>query len=396
MRLLLLVSSTERGGAEEHLLTVGAAAARLGWEVHAGFSPLNFSLAQSVVSAGLIYHPLEIDEGSARPWTFKGRLQIVEQAATALAFLRRLKPDVVLLALPLPAFSFGIIMACGLLKMPTAVVFHLYPTPLPCSQKKRSLYLWAKERNQQWIAISKSNLASVCQSVQIPAQQVRLIHNGVKSPQGITEAAVLSARQSVRDELGLSKTAYVALTVARLSNQKDHAALIEAIPHIVGDFPGIKFVWAGGGLESKDITAKLDASAAREHVLVLGHRTDVSRLLLAADLFIFPTKREGLPFAVLEAMAHNLPVVAAAVGGIPEVIEHNNHGLLYRAGDSSDLAETIRWALLHPEQMKLMAINGKLRIEQEFLEETMISETLATLEKLGTETSAARLLAGNI
>jgi len=105
-------------------------------------------------------------------------------------------------------------------------------------------------------------------------------------------------------------------------------------------------------------------------------------LLQASDLFVFPTYFEGQPFALLEAMAYGLPIVTSKASGIPEVIAHGIHGLLFRTGDRCELLETLRWSLRHPEEMRVMAENAQLR-SQDFSEEKMLKETLEVLQQLG-------------
>lgn len=107
--------------------------------------------------------------------------------------------------------------------------------------------------------------------------------------------------------------------------------------------------------------------------------SDIPKLLKAADLFVFPTHFEGLPFSPIEAMAHDLPVVASNASSIPEIIENKVHGLLFRKGDSCDLLETLRFALRNPTMMQEMAENAKLRVK-DFSEEKMVTKTLELIE----------------
>ena len=116
-------------------------------------------------------------------------------------------------------------------------------------------------------------------------------------------------------------------------------------------------------------------------MLLLGHRSDLPRLLQAADLFLFPTRFEGHPFALLEAMAYGLPIITTDVSSIPEVIEHQIHGLLYRAGDEDGLVHAVRWAVQHPDKMQAMAQQAHQRVQQ-FSEATMIEKTLSVWQHL--------------
>ena len=139
--------------------------------------------------------------------------------------------------------------------------------------------------------------------------------------------------------------------------------MIPAIPHILKEFPDTIFLWVGDGPQRDHLQQRLEEYGVASHVTLTGYRQDVSALLHAADLFVFPTHFEGLPFAVLEAMACGAPIVSSRAASLPEIIEHGTHGLLFCTGDSCDLLETLRWSLRHPEQMQTMAQNALLRVQ---------------------------------
>jgi glycosyltransferase involved in cell wall biosynthesis len=188
-------------------------------------------------------------------------------------------------------------------------------------------------------------------------------------------------RHQVRQELGISETARVALTVGRLDSQKGYNDLIPVVPHIIIEFPEVRFVWVGEGKQRDYLVNQVRDYGVEDKVLFLGYRSDVPRLLKSADLFVFPTHYEGLSFALAEAMTHGLPMVTSNASSIPEIIEDKVHGLLFRAGDSCDLLEAIRWALRHPDQMQEMAQQAQLRV-QEFSQEKMIQQTLEVWQQL--------------
>jgi glycosyltransferase involved in cell wall biosynthesis len=180
----------------------------------------------------------------------------------------------------------------------------------------------------------------------------------------------------------LPETARIILTVGRLEQQKGYDYLIPAIPHIVREFEDVWFIWVGEGQERDNLIKQLKDYRIAERVRLLGQRSDVPRLMKSADLFIFPTRYEGHPFSLLEAMAHGLPVVTSSASGIPEIVETGVHGVLFREGDSCDLLEALRWALKHPSQMHEMAGKAKDRV-LEFSEDRMVEQTLQVLSKLG-------------
>jgi glycosyltransferase involved in cell wall biosynthesis len=378
MRLLISSPSPDRGGVEEYALTIGASAVQEGWEVHAAFPQAQetASLAQDFSEKGVQYHPQKIyltNVGS-----LKRTGQNFLRLAQAIDLLVKVKPDVVLINLPLPVQCLDIIFACALFKIPTAIIFHSIPVRLSFNRHKLRLYHWAQARNQQWIGVSGYNCKLVSKSFQLPDGQVRCIYNGVKlMPSSIhsqTEG-ISRSRDQVRQELGLPKTSQLILTVGRLDLEKGYGDLVSVIPQIVKEFPEARFVWVGEGQHRAYLTNQVREYGIEDQVLFLGYRTDVPRLLQSADLFVFPTHYEGMPFALLEAMAHSVPIVTSDASGIPEIIKHRLHGLLFSNSDCADLGKTLSWALSHPDQMQALALNAKLRV-QDFSEERMVKDTL--------------------
>ncbi len=384
MKLLTLFPSEIRGGAEEYALTISAAAAKYGWNVHAAFpqTDKNPSLIRDFSANNIHYHSLKIAETNNSNLGIKKRHAL--RFARTLKLLLTLKPDVVNITLPWPNYCLGSILACALLKVPTVVVFQLVPHKFSFSKKILNAYTWARGRKQKWVAVSEFNRQVVCESFEAQLSEVITIYNGTKvfsEVDNTNEEDESILRHQVREELGISSASRIALTVGRLSEHKGYGDIIPTIPHITQEFPDLRFVWVGEGEEKESLVRKIKEYGVEEKVLFLGYRSDVQRLLKVADLFVFPTHFEGLPFSLVEAMAFGLPTIASDATSIPEVIKNKVQGLIFRAGDSCELLETLRWALRHPEKMKKMAENAKLRA-QDFSEEKMVKETLEILGNL--------------
>jgi glycosyltransferase involved in cell wall biosynthesis len=383
MKLLITSPSPDRGGVEEYALTIAAAAIQENWEVHAAFPQTNgtTSLIKDFENKCIKYHPQQIYSIHGR---LQGTLQNLRRLGQAIALLRRVKPNAVMINLPLPVQSLDIILACALFNIPTAIIFHSIPKPLSFNRYKLRLYHWAKSRKQHWISVSEYNCKLVCESFQLGREQMHCIYNGVKlssDPEPPDKVDGTTIRLQVRQELGLSPASRIILTVGRLDLEKGYGDLASAIPEIASEFSDTQFVWVGEGQHRDILTRQVRQNGIEDHVLFLGHRTDVPRLLKSADLFVFPTHYEGMPFALLEAMAHGLPIVTSDVSGIPEIIGHQLQGLLFRGGDRDELRKTLSWALKHSEQMRILGLNAKLRVK-DFSEEGMLNETLEALQKL--------------
>ncbi len=164
------------------------------------------------------------------------------------------------------------------------------------------------------------------------AGKLRTIHNGIQATAPVSE----EERLAVRQELGVSPDEVLGIFAGELSPRK--APLLAARAAIQVRATGLPFrlAVAGEGPEHGPIAALGD-----DAVLLLGYRTDLPRLLGAADIFVLPSHREGLSLALLEAMGAALAVVAADGPGNPEAV--GSTGLIFRAGDAEDLvAQLIR------------------------------------------------------
>jgi glycosyltransferase involved in cell wall biosynthesis len=125
-------------------------------------------------------------------------------------------------------------------------------------------------------------------------------------------------------------------------------------------------VWIGDGNLRRKTERLIDRMGIRERFLLLGERSDVSRLLPAFDVFAMPSLFEGLPCAVVEAMTCGIPVVATAVNSVPEIVVSGKTGLLARPGDPVSLSEALASLLDQPEEATRMAEAARIHIGNRF------------------------------
>lgn len=382
MRLLIIASATVCGGAEVYTLTIATAAAQAGWNTHAAFpqSEENASLRQALTANQVSYHRLDIAEPRSRGIQAMGDAFLRFKRTRSL--LLTLKPDVVLINLPWADHCLGSLLACGQLQIPTAVMFHLIPPEkIPLSRSRLRAYAWVRNRQQQWLTNSKANCRLLADLFQMPVSELHYIYNGILLPRLGDPSQRTTLRQAVRQELGIPQNSTMLLTASRLVPQKGYTDLLAVMPALLKEHPDVRFVWAGDGEQRQELHDRLQAAAIADKVLLLGHRSDLPRLLQAADLFVFPTRFEGHPFVLLEAMAYGLPIVSTNASSIPEVIEHQVQGLLCRTGDSNELLHSLHWAVQHPDQMQHMAQQAQQKV-QNFDQATMVGQTLSLLQTL--------------
>jgi glycosyltransferase involved in cell wall biosynthesis len=161
---------------------------------------------------------------------------------------------------------------------------------------------------------------------------------------GIDLGALRSAaahRGRLRAEIGASESDVVVATVANYRAQKAYPNLFAAARRVLDRCPSARFVSVGQGPLRTSIEAEHARLRLGDRFVLLGRRDDVPAVLAAADVFVLASNFEGLPVALMEATAAGLPVIATAVGGVPEVITHGVEGLLVPAQEPHALAAAI-------------------------------------------------------
>ena len=375
-KLLLIFPSTLRGGVEEYNLIAARGALRQGWDVHVAFPERQetLSLVQDFQSAGVTYHPLNIAEDTR---LLPGLARHLPRFLATLGRLATLKPNLVQITLPAPDHCLGTILACGVLQVPTVVRFGLVlPLQTAVHPWRIRAYQWGRGRNQQWVTISQNNRQLLAEMFQVPPQEVTCIYNGVNPTQlqPLQDEARHTLRRQIRQELGLPESAQLVITVGRLNAQKGYQDLIPAMPSVLQQHPDLRFIWVGDGDLRPELENQIRSYGVEDRVILLGYRSDVPRLLQAADLFVFPTHFEGgQSFAIAEAMTVGIPIVTSDASGIPEVIQHQIHGLMYPKGDREALAEALHWALEHPQEMAALATAARCRAA-DFTETSMVKQ----------------------
>jgi glycosyltransferase involved in cell wall biosynthesis len=154
------------------------------------------------------------------------------------------------------------------------------------------------------------------------------------------------ARNDSRRDLGIPENAWVVGTVGRLAPEKDQATLVKAMAPLLGERGFLVIV--GDGPERGALQAVIREANVERHVRMTGVRSDVARLLSALDAFALPSRTEGLPLVLLEAMACELPVVATSVGGIPDLVVSGVTGLLVPPRDAAALRAALRSLMDNP------------------------------------------------
>lgn len=207
--------------------------------------------------------------------------------------------------------------------------------------------------------------------------KIVVIRNGV--------APVISNTNSRRElgrDLGLKTNATIVGIVARLQEVKGHRFFIEAAGEVLRSRSGAHFVLVGDGPLRTEIEQQAAELGITDHVRLLGDRSDVSRLIAGFDLLVLASLHEGLPNAVMEAMAAGVPVVATGIGGTMELIVDGETGYLAAPANSAALAERILFALGDEEHREEIVSTARRRIATAFGIERMVESVEALYDEM--------------
>jgi glycosyltransferase involved in cell wall biosynthesis len=202
----------------------------------------------------------------------------------------------------------------------------------------------------------------------LPAERVGVVYNGVELDRFNNSR---EERDVALQAMGLERGDFVLLQVARLDPLKDHPTALLTVDRLRHEIPNLRLVLVGEGPEERSIRDLIHRLGIDHHVRLLGLRSDVARLLHAADVLLLTSKSEGVPLTAIEAMAAGLPVVATSVGGLPEVVQNGKTGWLVPAGDPAALAERILVLARDPGLRQQMGRLGRERAQSMFAEDKM-------------------------
>lgn len=214
--------------------------------------------------------------------------------------------------------------------------------------------------------------------------RVTTIHNGLA-----LVAPPADAAGQVRAELGIAPDALVASIVSVLRPGKGHAVAVEVIRRLLPRFPTLRLLVVGSGPSEEEVRRLV--APLGDAALLLGHRSDVPRLLAATDVLLHPTAMDAFPGVLLEASALGVPTVATAVGGIPEIVADGESGLLVQAPPTADAVAARLERLLADAPLRArMSDAARARFAREFTAQRWAQRLRALYDDVLAERDGAR------
>jgi glycosyltransferase involved in cell wall biosynthesis len=285
--------------------------------------------------------------------------------------LRRERPALFHAHLSWPLAAKFPLAAAVAARIPSLATVQLYPDAEITAPSRLQLRLLARLVGG-YLPVSQGTAERLHEELGIPRRKLHVIPNAVDA--GRFAAGV---GEPVRRELEPGDRSLV-LAVGRLHEQKGHDVLLRA----AADVTDACFALAGDGPER----ARLERLAAElgiaDRVRFLGTRNDVPDLLAAADVVVLPSRYEGLPLSLLEAMAAGVPVVASRIPGNDELVEDRRTGVLVAPGDAAALAEALRQLLADPARRAALAEQGRKQVADRYTARAVADRVMEQYELL--------------
>jgi glycosyltransferase involved in cell wall biosynthesis len=357
IRLIHIVDNLDRGGTQTWLMILVKGLAELGF-------------AQRIYCLNEIFNPgivqnLEVSGarvviiGRPRLYMLVGLIQLYRD-------LRAWQPEIVQTILQFSnIFGRPLARWLGVPIIISSIQARNVHVPQPLLFLDRLTARWA----DLFIAVSRQLIPFAVAHEGVSPDKVIYIPNSIEPD----DQDHVQTRAAIRAELGISPETKVLGMISRLAPKKAHQDLLQAYTKVAQTHPGTILLLAGDG----PLRTKLERQARRlridRRVIFLGDRADVPDLLAAMDLFVHPSLSEGMPHAVMEAMAAGLPVIASGVDGVQDLIVDGESGWLVKPAQPKQLAERIIFALDNPILCPQIGQAAARRIATEFSPQKMVT-----------------------
>ena len=213
-----------------------------------------------------------------------------------------------------------------------------------------------------------------------------MVESGIQAPliDVVYDCVDLTIQPGIgsREELGLSSEQFVVGTVGALEAEKGHDLLIEAMGRLRASWPQCRCIIAGNGSLRTRLQALIAALQLENLVKIIPPPDSLTSFLRGMDLFVLPSREEGLGSIILLAMHCGIPVLASNAGGISELVEDNATGFLFEKNDAGALTQALRTFQENPNRRNTVLEKAAARIRNQFSIETMTDATLCSYQKV--------------
>jgi len=253
----------------------------------------------------------------------------------------------------------------SLIRKPAFLTLHT-GSEQTAALRRRIALRWAIRRSAGGSVVSEKMRSDLLVELGSSAKKLVTIPNGVPVPVG--------SRQLIRHELGIRDDELVVAAVGSCCHRKNHVSLIRACAALPQSIPWRLLIVGREDEASEDMRRLVADLSLAGQVHFLGVREDVGNILAATEVFAMPSQWEGLPLALLEAMAFGVASVATRVGGVPEVMRDGENGLLVDANEDGELTKALERLLCNAELRGRLAAQAQRDVRETYGSEKMCSD----------------------
>jgi glycosyltransferase involved in cell wall biosynthesis len=224
------------------------------------------------------------------------------------------------------------------------------------------------------IAVSENLRESLIKTYWLQPRHVVTIHNGINIETFRVTQATNRNALLLRNSWGLSPDDFVVCFTGRLVKEKGLMDLLQAIRTVLALHKKCYLLIVGEGTLLDQLKSKVKELGVEKHVIFAGYRPDIPNILAGIDVLALPSLTEGLPLSILEAMAAGKAIISTPVGGVRELIESGETGILVPTRNPGAMADAIILLLENEQQRKSLGIMARAFVERNFDMEAMLSK----------------------
>ena len=382
-KVLFIITQAEIGGAQKHVIDLASELSKTGEFECAVASEPNENFAKILKENGVEFSPIKRLRRSINP------LSDLFAFVEIYNLIKSQKPDIVHLHSS-KAGVLGVLAGrmAGVKKIVFTAHGWVFNEQLPWFKKR--LYILISRFTALFqdsiICVSEYDKTAALKYKIAPEKKLFVIPNGIN----VEKLKFLEKEQAKKQiqEIGNWKLEignFIVGSIANLYKNKAIDVLIEAAREIKNKKENIKneflFLVIGEGKERENLELRIKNYELSDHFFLIGAVPEAWKYLKAFDIFVLPSLKEGFPYAILEAMAAGLPIVASKVGGIPEMIAGGENGLLIKPGDAKELAAAILRLSQDEEMAKKLGEEAERTVKEKFGLHKMIKKTMEVYEK---------------
>lgn len=262
---------------------------------------------------------------------------------------------------------------------------HGYAFPGESRAAIKAIFKFLEQRagrvTSRMIVLNETDGAIARDLLGVPQARISLLPNGVDVQ--TYAPAQPEERQNLRQRhFGVSSPDHVVVgMVGRLWLQKNPQCFVRAALRVTAARPGVSFFMIGDGEFRAELDAAIQASPHADRIRILGWRSDVPDLLKALDVMVLPSRWEGLPLAILEAMSSAVPVVASDIPGNHHLVDDGRDGFLFPLDDDAALADALIRLIDDPAQRATFSANARAKVLAQYTLAARMQKLTALYER---------------